>query len=87
MQNAKYYNREIQYLSVVVFGSDGNNGSNENYGRTIQTLLVIVGFSGLEDTIEDGTNEREIWGCQINLSRTYLSFVCNIRKDIPKPAS
>ena len=89
--------RYIEYLSVVVFenyGSNGNNGSLGrlrslgNLGKTIfNTLLVIIGFSGLGDTLVEGTNKREIWGCRIYSSRTYLSFICSCCKATPKSAN
>ena len=44
-------------------------------------------FLGFGDTLVEGTKKREIWDCQTCLNRTYLSFVCNIRKDISKSAN
>ena len=49
----------------------GNYGSN---GITDKTLCVMIGFSGLGDTLEESTMKNRDMDCQIYLNRTYLYF-------------
>ena len=47
-----------------------------NLGKTIfNTLLVIIGFSGLGDTLEESTNEIENRACQVYLNKALFSIL------------
>ena len=38
-------------------------------------LSVILGFSGLGDTLEESTNEIEIWVCRVYSNKTHISIL------------
>ncbi|MBR4037605.1 MAG: hypothetical protein IKJ02_03505, partial [Tidjanibacter sp.] len=47
--------------------------SNNCFSST--TFSVILGFSGLGYTLEESTNEIEIWVCRVYSNKTHISIL------------
>ena len=50
-------------------------GSLKSLGTTQRTLCVIIGFSGLGNTLVEGTNEIENRACQVYLNKALFSIL------------
>ena len=57
-------------------------GNNRNYGNDgknerchLKLLCNNFCFSGLGDTLEESTNEIEIWVCRVYSNKTHISIL------------